>query len=87
MKKFSILLVCSLCLLTICGCGSSCKDWPKYNDEWQLDGKQVYCYDNWQVKSKWKYDDGRKDGKRIYYSEEWEVLSQEKYEDGNLVTE
>ena len=84
MKNFSILLVCSFCLLTICGCGNSCKDWLKYNDEWQLDGKQVYCYDNWQIQSKWKYDNGILKWKRIYYYKNWQTNSKWEYNNGEL---
>lgn len=82
MKKFSILLVCSLCLLTIYGCGSSCKDWWNYNNDGEKNGKRVSCYENGQIKSKWKYIDWNNDGEWVYYYENGQIKSKWKYEDG-----
>lgn len=85
MKKFSIILACSFCILTICGCGWSktCSVWGDYSEGGVKDGKRTSCYENGQMKEKWKYDDGVKDGKRTYYYWNGQVSSKWKYEDGS----
>ena len=83
MKKFSILLVCALCVLVIYGCGwsNSCSNSWNYNDYWKEEWKRVYCYGNWQLKAKWSFKNGDKNGKWIYYYENWQLRAKWSYKD------
>jgi len=85
MKKFSMLLACSLCVLFIYGCWNSCSNWWgwDYNEVWERHWKRVSCYSNWQIESKWKYKNGKTNGEWTYYYDNWKVKSKWEFKDGS----